>query len=312
MVKSTLITILFLCFLITFINSQVSVEYNHRDDHGESQQSNTSQQKSFVLNFDPNKSVPYYIKVTVIPKEDEPTPVLCFSNKDQYCLGNRQAISKRTDGKPAFLFVKREQIEGTDEKLYILVTCVNPGCSYTLSFDGDQSAVIDSNQVYSYLVSSANREMIFEVKGTADEGSFLNVGFEGSSSATLNIDFAKANEYDFGNGKIVNIALDTEENASILGKFSIRNAVVGEYITLSVHVVTDSIAEDNFLYPNGPAVMGSLERTEGHFIEECFPVSAFTREEYKSINKYYLTGTIYSKYALFWLADENGMYMEET
>jgi len=312
MVKSTLKTILFLCFLITFINSQVAVEYNHGDNHGESQQSNASQQKSFVLNFDPNKSVPYYIKVTVTPKEDEPTPVLCFSNKDQYCLGNRQAISKRTDGKPGFLFVKKEQITGTDEKLYILVTCVNSGCSYTLSFDGDQAAVIDSNQVYSYLVSSANREMTFEVKGTAEEGSFLNVGFEGSSSATLNIDGAEANEYDFGNGKIVNIALDTQENASILGKFSIRNAVVGEYITLSVHVVTDSIAEDNFLYPNGPAVMGSLERTDGYFVEECFPVSAFTSEEYKSINKYYLTGTIYSKYALFWLADENGMYMEET
>ena len=312
MVKSSIKTILFLCFLITFINSQTGIQYDHATGHGESKQDNAPQKKSFVVNFDTSKSLPFYLKVTVTPKEGEQTPVLCFSNRDQNCQSNRQAISKRTDGKPGFLFVKKDQISGSDDKLYIQVSCVAAGCSYTLSIDGDQSAVIDINQAYAYLVTSANREMIFEVNGTVEEGAFLNIGFEGSSSATLSVDNVEASQYSFDSGKIMNFPVENKEGAARLAKFTLKNAVVGEYITLSVSVVTNSVAEDNFLYPNGPTVMGSLEKTEGYFVEECFPVSAFTSEKYKSINKYYLTGTIHSKYALFWLADENGMYMEET
>ena len=312
MVKSTIKTIVFLCFLITFINSQTSIQYDHATGHAESIQNNAPQKRSFVVNFDTTKSLPFYLKVTVTPKEGEETPVLCFSNRDQNCQTNRQAISKRTDGKPGFLFVKKDQISNTDDKLYIQVSCVSNGCSYTLSFDGDQSAVIDINQVYSYLVTNANREMIFEVSGTSEEGAFLNIGFEGSSAAILSIDNVESTQYSFDNGKIINFPIEAKETTARLAKFTLKNAVVGEYITLSVHVVTDSVAEDNFLYPNGPTVMGSLEKTDGYFIEECFPVSAFTSEKYKSINKYYLTGTIHSKYALFWLADENGSYMEET
>ena len=312
MVKSSIKTILFLCFLITFINSQTGIQYDHATGHGESKQDNAPQKKSFVVNFDTSKSLPFYLKVTVTPKEGEQTPVLCFSNRDQNCQSNRQAISKRTDGKPGFLFVKKDQISGSDDKLYIQVSCVAAGCSYTLSIDGDQSAVIDINQAYAYLVTSANREMIFEVNGTVEEGAFLNIGFEGSSSATLSVDNVEASQYSFDSGKIMNFPVENKEGAARLAKFTLKNAVVGEYITLSVSVVTDSVAEDNYLYPNGPTVMGSLEKTEGYFVEECFPVSAFTSEKYKSINKYYLTGTIHSKYALFWLADENGMYMEET
>ncbi len=312
MVKSSIKTILFLCFLITFINSQTSIEYNHSENHGESKQNNAAQKKSFVVNFDPNKSLPFYIKVTVTPKEGEPTPVLCFSSRDSECNTNRQAISKRTDGKPGFLYIRKEQISDSNDKLYILVTCVESGCSYSLTFDGELSAVMDINQVYSYLVNNYNKEMVFEVSGTAEEGSFLNIGYEGSSSATLSVDNVEASQFSFDNGKIMNFPIEAKENVTRLAKFTLKSATPGDYITLSVHVVTNSVAEDNFLYPNGPAVMGSLEKTDGFFIEECFPVSAFTSEKYKSINKYYLTGTIYSKYALFWLADENGMYMEET
>ncbi len=312
MVKSSIKSILFLCFLITFINSQTAIEFNHGENHAESIQNNAPQRKSFVVNFDSSKSLPFYIKVTVSPKEGEETPVLCFSTRNAECNSDRQAISKRTDGKPGFLYVKRDQISDSSDNLYILVTCVNSGCSYNLTFDGEQSAVIDINEVYSYLVTNPTKDMIFEVSGTSEEGSFLNIGFEGSSTATLSVDNIEASQYSFDNGKIMTFPIEAKESVTKFAKVYIRNATPGEYITVSVHVVTNSVAEDNFLYPNGPTVMGSLQKTDGFFIEECFPVSAFTNEKYKTINKYYLTGTIHSKYALFWLADENGMYMEET
>ena len=225
MVKSSIKTILFLCFLITFINSQTGIQYDHATGHGESKQDNAPQKKSFVVNFDTSKSLPFYLKVTVTPKEGEQTPVLCFSNRDQNCQSNRQAISKRTDGKPGFLFVKKDQISNTDDKLYIQVSCVAAGCSYTLSLDGDQSAVIDINQAYAYLVTSANREMIFEVNGTVEEGAFLNIGFEGSSSATLSVDNVEASQYSFDSGKIMNFPVENKEGAARLAKFTLKNAI---------------------------------------------------------------------------------------
>ena len=312
MVKSSIKIFLFLCFLITLINSQIQIPYDQTTGHGELTQERVALKKNFYVAFDASKSLPFYLRATITPKEGEQTPVLCVSTTDQYCIENRQAISKRTDEKPAFIFVKREQI--LDNKLYISVSCVdeNSGCSYTISLDGELSAVIEGNQVYSYLVSNTNREMVFEFEGTSEEGSFLNIGIEGSSTVTLSVDNAEVYPYSFDNGKIITIPIEGAENPSRLAKFTVKNAAVGEYLTLSVHVVSNSLAPDNFLYPNGPTVMGALEQTEGYFIEECFPVSAFTSEKYKNINKYYLTGTILSKYALFWLADENGMFMEET
>ena len=58
--------------------------------------------------------------------------------------------------------------------------------------------------------------------------------------------------------------------------------------------------------------MGYLEKDNDYLVEEYFPISAFESENFKKINKYYLTGTIYSKYALIWLADENGMNIKES
>ena len=58
--------------------------------------------------------------------------------------------------------------------------------------------------------------------------------------------------------------------------------------------------------------MGMLFDNDGFYREECFPVSAFASVKYSTVKKYYLTGRIHSKYALFWMKDENGINMEET
>ena len=103
-----------------------------------------------------------------------------------------------------------------------------------------------------------------------------------------------------------------QQNSNILARFTIKGANIGDYLTLNMHIVRNNTAHDNLLYPNGPVVMGILDGSEGYFREECFPISALESEKYSNVTKYYLTGKIHSKYAIFWLADENGMYMEET
>jgi len=175
-----------------------------------------------------------------------------------------------------------------------------------------QSTRMDPNSVYSYLVTSDNQEMIFEVYGTAEKGSFLTIGVKGSSTVTFSVDGVEEYPYIFDNLNILTFPINSGENISSMAKFKVKGANIGEFLTVSVHIVTKGKAKENFLYPNGPTVIGMLNKDEGYYLEECFPVPAFSSEKYKGINKYYLTGKIHSKYTLFWLADENGMYMEET
>jgi len=309
--KTIFIFPLLLCCLISFINAKVErIEY---DISGtvEKTYTNAPQKKNFFLNFG-DKILPFYIKVTVTPEKDKETPVLCFSNKDQNCLNDRQAIAKQTDGSPVVLYAKKEQYYDKENNLYVSVTCPESICTYTIKFEGVESAKMGPNNAYSYLVTNVNRVMLFEVYGTAKEGSFLTIGVEGSSTATFSVDGFEKYPYKFHNGKILTIPIDSRENISSMAKILVKGANIGDFLTVSVHVVTNGVAMENFIYPNGPNVMGMLDKAEGYYNEECFPIPAFSSEKYKSINKYYLTGKIYSKYASIWLADENGIYMEET
>ena len=284
---------------INFDYSTLSAEYVHDKSTKERQ-----------VAFDFKDYIPYYIKVSVIPEEGTPTPLLCFSATDSTCSSERQALAKNTDGKPAVLFVRREQINGERDELYILVTCQDSNCGYTLKAISVQAAEIEPNTVYSYYVSSGNREMRFEVKGEVEEGSCLTIGIEGSSTAQLSIDDVSKPIKDLGTGKIITYPIQTQNGT--ISSFSVRGANVGDFITISVHPVINNQVQDNLLYPNGPVIMGMLDETEAYMREECFPMSILTSEKFSFTNKYYLTGRIHSKYALFWLADENGNFMEET
>ena len=115
----------------------------------------------------------------------------------------------------------------------------------------------------------------------------------------------------FDEGKIITFPIGNTNNNS-LATFTLNGTEVGEFLTISVHVVNNYQAKDNLLYPNGPTIMGMLKKDEGFYSEECFPISDFASDKYSAVSKFYLTGRIHSKYALFWLADEKGNYMEET
>ena len=115
------------------------------------------------------------------------TPLLFFSPAEANCNNDRKALVRRTDGKPAQLFLKKNNLKKMTQN-YIYIECEEEKCGYTLKLEGCQSAEIDVNSVYSYAITNDNREMRFEVIGEAEKGSYLTIGIEGSSNAKLNIE----------------------------------------------------------------------------------------------------------------------------
>ena len=84
-------------------------------------------------------------------------------------------------------------------------------------------------------------------------------------------------------------------------------------MTLNIYIIKNNKAPDNYLYPNCPVVLGIIDIfPKENFTKECFPISIFSSDKFSNTNKYYLTGEIYSNNGLFWIADENGTYKEET
>jgi len=69
---------------IDFDYSTLSAEYVHDKSTKERQ-----------VAFDFKDYIPYYIKVSVIPEEGTPTPLLCFSATDSTCSSERQALAKK-------------------------------------------------------------------------------------------------------------------------------------------------------------------------------------------------------------------------
>ena len=297
-------------FLFAFINSQNAeyVDFN-METYSAKYVHTGSRTQTVVCEF--KTITPPYIKVTVTPDDGYETPLLCFSPSDLNCNKDRQAFARRTDGKPASIYVKSDQFSDSDLELSIYLSCAKE-CKYTLLFEGGSYAEIDANSVFTYVVTNKNREMAYQVKGDADQG-FLTIGVEGSQQIVLNVESNDDDDefypYNLDNGKIISIPITSTDGN--LAKFTIRANNPGDFLTLNVHTVIEGETVDNLLYPNGPEIMGMLTKWSGYFPEECFPISAF-KDKFSNINKFYLTGRIHSKYALFWLADESKIYMPET
>ena len=309
--KSSIKSSILILFFLSFI-SALWVEYDYSRQYGEYSAENAVKRSSYSLNLETGKNVAYYMRVTVIPRDEFETPVLCFSSTDNNCRDDIEAIGRSTNKEPAVLYLKNEQFFTDGHELHILVTCVEDRCGYLLKFEGLQSAEIDTKTSYSYLVTNANKEMRFEVYGQTPGKSFLTIGIEGSKSAQISVDEIDINPYSIDNGKIVTIPVEEENNTTKkICTFYVKSATDGDYITLNTHLVDNNKAPDNLLYPNGPVVMGLLDK-KLDLTEECFPMSSLLSEKYKTINKYYLMAKIHSKYALFWLANEKDEYMDVT
>ena len=307
-VRNTMI--IFLC-LFSFMQCQVTwIDYDFSTMTVERKMTDPGKTHSYALDFKGGQ-LPYYVKVEVTSDDTNPAPLVCFSNKQQTCT-EREQLVKNAVGKTAVMWLKREQFEKDDQELYVYVECPVSNCQYTIKFTGDQTASFPANFVYSYLVTSANREMRFEIVGE-EKNAYLTVGLYGSSKATLNID----NVYNEGvilkNLKVLTFFLEDYENSSNIAVITVKGAEIGEYITLSSHIVNttvqyEGVTTEGILEPNGPEITGYLEYQILN--EECFPVD-FSKN-YKDMDYLYLTGRVFTKYAWFFLEDEKRNFLEET
>ena len=168
--------------------------------------------------------IPYYIRVTATPEEGSTTPILCFSPTSNTCSENRIVITRNGDQNPAILFVKREEFEGYDKELYIVAACQKADCDYTLKFEGAQSAEINANSIFSYVVTNANEGMVYEVVGNGEEGDYLTIGVEGSSYLELDIKDLemKIQPIYLDNGRIITFPIIDQQNSNILAIFTIK------------------------------------------------------------------------------------------
>ena len=268
----------------------------------------------FTLKFQSQEDRPDYMKITVTPKGDQDTPYLCFSPTDKNCQKDRIVYATKADKSPAFACVKKSEM---NDGIKTAVTCKSQGCGYNIKFEGVTYCPIDADKgiVYQYVASPENNDMEFEIMGTSEIEYFMYIGIEGSNKAQIEVENEqekvdlKTVKYD--GALLISYQLNKIENVTTsLGKFSIVDAAKGELISLTVYTMKESKGPDNLLYPGGPAVMGYIKRKESLVPELCLPVSAFG-EEFKDISKFYLTGKIYSQYALFWPSDEKGDYIED-
>ena len=323
------IIVLFLC-LISLSKSETKwVYYDFSQGYIEENYNGNEKAQTFGLEFGESKNIPYYIKVEVTSTDDNPAPLLCFSSSDQNCV-EKENIVKNPNGKSVLLWVKREQFEKDNQELYARVECADAGCKYKIRFTGDQSASFEPNFVYSYLVGTANKEMRFDILGTQSKV-YLTATLEGSSKAVLSIDNEPDSGIPFKNGQAMTIWIAGEEvpdegeeeeeetkpslRASNMATINVKNAEVGDFITISVHIVDDNeyellgVGPKDYAIPNGPEISGYLDAAI--LKEECFPLD-LSDSRFKSMNKIYVTGRIHTKYGWFFLEDEKRNYLEET
>ena len=335
--KQTLLNLIVLfLFLIPLMNCEADwMYYDFSQGYVEKPYNGGEKARTYACEFNNAKNIPYYIKIEVNSTDDNPAPLLCFSPDDETC-SNRENLAKNAAGKSVFMWVKREQFLDDNKELYARVECAVDNCKYIIRFTGDQSASFRPNFVYSYLVTSVNKDMRFDILG-AETNTYMTVFLEGSRKATINLENEYEDVIDFGTGKSMIIWIppedeggETEEEeeeevnnvynnkrlrASNIATINIKNAEVGEYITFSVHLVNDNeyeylgVGPSDFVLPNGPEVSGFIQT--GVLNEECFPFD-FSDARFKSMQKIYITGRVQTKYGWFFLEDEHRNFREDT
>ena len=272
----------------------------------------------YTLKIEDGNDIPKYIKVTLTPKGEQKTPTLCYSSNDQKCQTNRVVLASRVDKKSVIACVKGNEIQSNSKSLYTTVTCKEAGCGFDILFEGQDRCQVDASDgtIYSYEVTGDNKVMDFEAVGISGgyEIFFMNIGIEGSDSATITVNGVQPKLVKYDGAQMVTYQIENAEdfNVTSLANFTISGMKVGEFVRIAVYLSKNGAGPDNLLYPGGPYVLGVVYRNNIIYPELCLPVSAFISDEFSSYTQFYLTGKIYSKYALFWVGDAEKQYQQET
>ena len=305
-VSTYLIMLLFFLFYSIKSDGIEIIKYNFQDNYSEKTIDYSTKKQSFKVDFSENPAqIPLYLKIIATSNDNNPAPLLYFSNTDPNC-NEREQLVKNPNEKSVFFWVKKEEFERQEQELYFMVECEKAGCAYTVSVEGDQHAIFGPNFSYSYLITANNRDMIFYIQGT-ERNVYMTVSIDGSSLASVSVQNVFQDIYKYKTGSTLTFFLDENEiNSSNLAVITVRDMEIGDYITLSVHLVNNNEtcqgdAQNGLIIPNGPEITGYLE--ENIINKECFPID-LNNENYKNMNQLYITGKIHTKYGWFSLENE--------
>ena len=312
---STYLIILFFCLFYLIKSEGIEyIDYNFQDNYSDKTIDYSAKKQTFLVDFSEKPTeIPFYLKITATSNDNNLAPLLYFSNTDPNC-DERGHLVKNPNEKSVFFWIKREEFERAEQELYFMVECEKEGCAYTVSVEGDQHAVFGPNFSYSYLITANSREMVFYIQGT-EKNVYMTASIDGSSQASINTENILGSTYNYKTGSTITFFLgENEINYSNLAVITVRDMEIGDYITLSVHLVNNTeiyqgVAQNGLIVPNGPEITGYLE--ENIINEECFPID-LSNEKYKNMNQLYITGKIHTKYAWFYLENENREYLDET
>ena len=304
------INLLILFFLVSLVKSDDWIYFDYQIEKASKTFTNAQKVQPLYVSFDNGDTsrLNYYVKVEIKPTDSNPPPLTCFSTTDQTCKEREQIIKAATESSLIF-WVKREEFNREGHEFYIIMTCPADTCSYTVDITTARAVTFGPNFVYSYLVGSYNKEMRFEIKGDETE-KYMTLGIDGTLKGRLDIDDVYEEEISYNSGKVVSFYLEGErESNEPIASFTVKGVDVGEYITISSHIVevlnNEGTVPKGFLLPNGPEITSFLEADRIN--EECYELDLNSYES----DKIFITGRIHTKYAWFYLEDEHRNVIED-
>ena len=321
MAKNTSIkySLLILLSLLTLIKSQDEWISYIKGEGFTKEERNVTEAKRYGIEFVDQSGRAYdgplYMKIEVTALEGKLAPLLCFSHDDPYCE-SRDILVRNPTGNSVYLWVRKEQFQEVGTEPYIVITC--PGnedkCSYTIKgSDSEMSYMtLEPNTIFSYKVTNKNKHMdVLITNQTAyNNDDILAICLDGSRRASIRM---STYHYAFEVGPIRCVYLPASQQELDWGKFNILGAE-DDYLTLSINKFTLTgpqvnlgRADDGYALPNGLVVSSYITGTT---LEECFPLSKEVLSE--ASNELYIVGKIHTKYANFFLRNENGDLIQGT
>ena len=299
-----LVILFIVLFLFSFTrNAPIQIMFNSTNETQVYPEENVDQIQAFEIIFKENFEKDY-MKVKVNSSDENSAPLLCFSNSDENCYDKKQLI-KNPNEKSVIMWLKKEEFQKEEnDKFYIIIQCKSEHCNYSIELTGEDVIKFGPNFVYSYLIGENNKEMIFQVVGE-EKDAYMTVALEGSSKGSLKITGISDDIFTYKKGKAITFLM--EKNSDVLANIEVNGVEDEEYVTLSVHIVGNSeekkgIVENKFLVPNGPEITSYLEKDKIN--KECYEID-LSNEEYKLMDKLYITGRIHTKFGRFSIEDKN-------
>ena len=311
-------SLLILLSLLTIIKSQDEWIHYVKGQGFTKEVNNAAEPKRFAIQFEDQSGKEYggplYLKIEVTAPKGKLAPLLCYSHDDPFC-DVRDILVRNPASNSVYLWVRKEQFQETGTEPYIVITCPDEAkCSYTIKgSDSDMSyMVLDVNTIFSYKVTGKNTKMdVLIANQTAyNNGDIISICLDGSRSASISM---STYQNAFEVGTIRCVYLPASQHDLDWGKFTIK-ASEDDYLTLSINKFTlkgEQVnygrADDGYALPNGLVVSSYITGTT---LEECFPLSQEVLS--KASDKLYIVGKIHTKYANFYLRNENEELIQDT